>query len=77
MVGRPDLASNYASMLASPVVGMSGQIPISGPGAGMISGSLTNTISGNVATGQMSLAMAAGLVVLMILLYLWTHGQQH
>jgi hypothetical protein len=80
MLGRPDLASSYGVYQAAPAagsgaVGSMGQIPSSG--GAMISGSLTNTISGNVGTGQMSLSMVAALVVLMFLLYFWTRGHQH
>ena len=75
MVGRPDLASGYAAALSSPVVGGDGQYLTSG--VPMISGSLTNTVSGNIGTGQLSLGMVAALVVLMFILYMWTRGHQH
>jgi hypothetical protein len=76
MVGRPDLASNYAVYMAAPVTGNMSQPSVSG-GSALLSGSLTNTVSGNIGTGQMSLGMAGALVLLIILLYMWTHGHQH
>jgi len=80
LLGRPDLASSYGVWSAAPVagsgsVGSMGQTPISG--GAMISGNLTSSIGGNVATGQMSLGMVAALIVVMFLLYFWTRGHQH
>jgi hypothetical protein len=77
MLGRPDLASNYGVYQAAPVasaVGQLGQVPISG--GQMISGNLTTSVGGNVGTGQLSLGMVASLVVLMFILYMWTHDHQ-
>ena len=80
MLGRPDLASSYGVYSATPVagsgaVGAMNQTPVSG--GSMISGNLTTSIGGNVATGQMSLGMVASLIVVMFLLYFWTRGHQH
>ena len=80
MLGRPDLASAYGVWSATPVagngaVGSMGQTPISG--GAMLSGNLTSSVGGNVATGQISLGMVAALIVVMFLLYMWTRGQQH
>jgi hypothetical protein len=80
MLGRPDLASNYGMYQAVPTagsgaVGSMGQVPTSG--VAMISGSLSNTVAGNVATGQLSLGMVAALIVAMFLTYLWTRQHQH
>jgi len=80
MLGRPDLASSYGTYQATPVagsgaVGAMNQTPISG--GAMISGNLTSSVGGNVATGQISLGMVAALIVVMFLLYMWTRGQQH
>jgi hypothetical protein len=77
MLGRPDLASNYGVYQSAPVasaVGQLGQVPISG--GQMISGNLTTSVGGNVGTGQLSLGMVASLVVLMFILYMWTHDHQ-
>jgi hypothetical protein len=80
MLGRPDLASTYGVYAATPTagsgaIGSMGQTPLSG--AQVISGNLTTSVSGGVATGQLSLGMAATLVVVMFLLYFWTRGHQH
>ena len=80
MLGRPDLASTYGVWQAAPAagsgaVGAMNQIPTSG--GAMLSGNLTSSIGGNVATGQLSLGMAAAIVVFMFLLYFWTRGHQH
>jgi len=80
MLGRPDLASSYGVYAAAPAagngaVGSMGQTPISG--GAMISGNLTSSIGGDVATGQLSLGMVAALIVVMFLLYFWTRGHQH
>jgi len=80
MLGRPDLASTYGVYQATPAagsggIGSMGQTPLSG--AQVISGNLTTSVSGGVATGQLSLGMAATLVVVMFLLYFWTRGHQH
>jgi hypothetical protein len=81
MLGRPDLLSSYGYGMTGPVagtglpIGGANQVPLSG--ASVISGSLTNTVSGNVATGQMSLGMVAAIIVLLFLLYFWTRSHQH
>jgi hypothetical protein len=79
MLGRPDLASGYGAYMATPVttgsVGNMGQVPSSG--GSFMGGNLTTSVSGNVATGQLSLGLVAAMVVFMILAYMWTHGHQH
>jgi len=80
MLGRPDLASAYGVYSAAPVagsgaVGSMGQVPASG--VAMISGNLSSSVGGNVATGQLSLGMVAALIVLMFLFYFWTRQHQH
>lgn len=78
MLGRPDLSSSYGVYQAAPVagvVGAMGQVPLSG--VQVISGNLTTSIGGNVATGQLSLGMVATIIVFMLLFYFWTRGHQH
>lgn len=80
MLGRPDLASSYGAYQAAPaagsgMIGSMGQVALSG--GQMISGNLTSSVGGNVATGQLSLGMVASLVVLMFLVYFWTRSHQH
>lgn len=71
MLGRPDLASGYGAYMASPVVGMRSD-SVNGSG---ISGGVS--ISGDVATGQASLSLAAAFVVLLAVLYFTSRGHQH
>lgn len=75
MLGRPDLASTYGYYMAGPVAGTG---PALGAvGAPMISGSLSTSVSGDVGTGQMSLGMAATLIIVLLALYYGTRGMQH
>jgi hypothetical protein len=80
MLGRPDLASNYGTYMATPTtgggtVGNFGQVANSG--GSFMGGNLTTSVSGNVATGQLSLGLVMALVVGMLLTYWWTHQHQH
>lgn len=79
MLGRPDLMSGYGAYMAAPItnatVGGMGQTPASG--GSFVGGNLSSSISGNVATGQLSLGLVAALIVFMMLAYMWTHGHQH
>jgi len=75
MLGRPDLMSGYGVYMAAPVAGTAGQVPASG--GSMISGSLSQSVSGNVATGQLSLGMVATIIIVMMLFYWWTRQHQH
>jgi hypothetical protein len=80
MLGRPDLASNYGTYMATPTtgggsVGNFGQVATSG--GSFLGGNLSTSVSGNVATGQLSLGLVAALIVFMMLAYMWTHGHQH
>jgi len=75
MLGRPDLMSSYGSMLAAPVVGTAGQVPASG--GSFMGANLSTSVSGNVATGQLSLGMVATIIIFMMLFYWWTRANQH
>lgn len=79
MLGRPDLSSSYGSYMATPTsqgsIGSMGQVVASG--GSVLGGNLSTSISGNVATGQLSLGLVMALIVVMFLAYLWTHGHQH
>jgi hypothetical protein len=80
MLGRPDLASNYGSYMATPTsgggsVGNFGQVATSG--GSFMGANLSTSISGNVATGQLSLGLVMAMVVAMLLTYWWTHQHQH
>jgi hypothetical protein len=80
MLGRPDLASGYGYYLAAPTagsgaIGSMGQVPLSG--GSVLSGNLSSSISGGVATGQLSLGLVAMLVIMMFLFYFWTRSHQH
>lgn len=79
MLGRPDLASSYGMYMAAPVttaaVGGMGQVPTSG--GSFMGGNLSTSISGNVATGQLSLGLVMAMIVAMMLTYWWTHQHQH
>ncbi len=75
MLGRPDLMSNYGAMMAAPVTGTAGQLPASG--GSFMGANLTTSVSGNVATGQLSLGMVATIIIFMMLFYFWTRQNQH
>jgi hypothetical protein len=78
MLGRPDLSSQYGAYMApttSGPVGNFGQVATSG--GSFLGGNLSTSVSGNVATGQLSLGLVAALIVFMMLAYMWTHGHQH
>jgi len=75
MLGRPDLMSGYGVYMAAPVAGTAGQVPTSG--VNVISGNLTSSVGGNVATGQLSLGMVATIIIFMMLFYFWTRQHQH
>jgi hypothetical protein len=75
MLGRPDLMSNYGVMMAAPVTGTAGQVPASG--GSFMGANLSTSVSGNVATGQLSLGMVATIIVFMMLFYWWTRSNQH
>lgn len=75
MLGRPDLMSSYGAYMAAPVAGTAGQVPASG--GSFVGANLSSSVSGNVATGQLSLGMVATIVIFMMLFYWWTRQHQH
>ena len=75
MVGRPDLSSTYNVMTVTPQGYSQGgrMAPAASLGP---SGSFSTSVSGDVALGQTSLGMLAGMILGLALFYVWTRGRQ-
>lgn len=77
MLGRPDLATGWGVYVPATGQPATSLTPVSGfDGGSMISGGIQTSVSGDVATGQATVGLAAALTVLFMVLYFATRSVQ-